>query len=343
MDFHTVIVGGGPGGLACSKMLAEAGIKVLILEAREQIGDKVCAGGITWDGLIKRVDDSLVEQSFPKQYLRTPLQSFSIKAEQPIIATVNRIRLGRQMAADAQKSGVQILTGCRVTKVDTNTLTFHEKNSGRKRTVTWQHLVGADGSTSMVRTFLGLRISDYGIGINYQVPIVRKKMEWHLDHKLFHSGYAWVFPHRETTSVGAYVDHRLMKATDLQHNLKQWAKDLDIPLNGCRPRAQKINYDYCGFHFDNIFLIGDAAGLASPLTGEGIFPAIISGEEAAKAIIDPGYESMVIRDLAKKHLLHRRMVTLSGKSRIFSFLLAELVGFGLRLRIIPFRALEMVT
>ena len=45
-NFHTVIVGGGPGGLACATLLARQGKEVLVLERNSAIGPKVCAGGI---------------------------------------------------------------------------------------------------------------------------------------------------------------------------------------------------------------------------------------------------------------------------------------------------------
>jgi geranylgeranyl reductase len=50
-SMHTdiLIVGAGPGGLTCGRLLAEQGREVVILERNNVIGAKVCAGGITWD------------------------------------------------------------------------------------------------------------------------------------------------------------------------------------------------------------------------------------------------------------------------------------------------------
>ncbi len=106
-------------------------------------------------------------------------------------------------------------------------------------------------------------------------------MEWHLDSGLFASGYAWVFPHQDSVSVGAYVDGRVMKAKQLQDNLIKWSAKSGYPLSGHKSEAEYINFDFRGYRFNNIFLVGDAAGLASGLTGEGIYPAIVSGEAVA--------------------------------------------------------------
>ena len=94
MHFHTVIVGAGPGGLACARILGEHGIQTPVIERHETIGAKVCAGGITWGGLISRVPQDLAEKSFPVQHIITRLQKVRIEEPTPIIATVNRIKLG---------------------------------------------------------------------------------------------------------------------------------------------------------------------------------------------------------------------------------------------------------
>ena len=67
MHVHTLIVGAGPGGLACATVLAGNGKDVLVTERKKRIGPKVCAGGITWSGLISRVPANLAEKSFPLQ------------------------------------------------------------------------------------------------------------------------------------------------------------------------------------------------------------------------------------------------------------------------------------
>ncbi len=96
-----LIVGGGPGGLACAADLAAGGVRVLLAERKAKIGAKVCAGGITWNGLIRLVPEALIEAAFPEQHIVTGRQRAVVAEANPIVATVNRERLGQWMAQRA--------------------------------------------------------------------------------------------------------------------------------------------------------------------------------------------------------------------------------------------------
>ena len=75
-----------------------------------------------------------------------------------------------------------------------------------------------------------------------------------------------------------------------------------------RFEAHPINCDYRGFNFGNIFLIGDAAGLVSGFTGEGIYQALISGDVVARKIIDKNYSSKKIYDILWERRVHHFML-----------------------------------
>jgi geranylgeranyl reductase len=188
---------------------------------------------------------------------------------------------------------------------------------------------------------LGINTDEVGIGINYFMPGEFQSMEWHLDDELFANGYSWVFPHRCSASVGAYCDRKLMSPALLKKNLHLWAAKRGIKLGRCKATAALVNWDYRGWRFGNVFLAGDAAGLASPLTGEGIYPAIVSGEEIARTILEPGFESAAMARLLHRHRLHRRMVAMTDRNRLARRLVTEGLVLGLRAGIIPFTALEM--
>jgi len=220
-------------------------------------------------------------------------------------------------------------------------VTYVNKITQKAYTVQYSHLVGADGSSSVVRRYLAIPAVDMGIGINYQIKGTYPDMEWHLNSKLFKSGYAWIFPHADTLSIGAYADARVLSAKKLQHALHTWAGRAGFPLRNHKLRAEFINFDFRGYTFGNSYLVGDAAGLASALTGEGIYPAIISGETVAGIICNPGCNTDAIDRLIRNHAKHKKMVSLMGNSRIAATVLSELVALGLKTRLLKFRSMEM--
>mgnify|MGYP003935603689 CR=1 FL=1 len=176
-----------------------------------------------------------------------------------------------------------------------------------------------------------------GFGVTWQVPGRYPHMEWHLNTRLFGNGYGWIFPHRQSVSVGSYCPGRGMPPARFKQQSTGWAKNRGFDLQQAPGRAGLINYDYRGWQFDNIWLVGDAAGFASGLTGEGINPAILSGQAAARKIIDPGYPADEIRLLLKKKNRHERVAALSSGSGALCTLLMEMLVVMLRMRLVDFQ------
>ncbi len=341
MHYDAVIVGAGPGGLACGARLAANGLKTLIIERKPTIGQKSCAGGITWGGLIGQTPAELIERSFSHQTVKSRFQNICVVEKKPIIATVNREKFGEHLAAISQKYGAQIRTSVSVDKLSGTSIQLKNRLTKELSTVTYSFLIGADGSTSKVRKYLGIPAKNIGIGINYQLAGNYEKMEWHLDSRFFGNGYGWIFPHRNTISIGAYTPQPESTARELKNQLVRWAEPLGFRLEDKRCTAGLINYDYRGHVFGNVFLVGDAAGLASALTGEGIYPAILSGEAVAEMIVANSKTSATMTKLIEKQQRFAKMVNITGKNDFISTVLAEIGVFGLRLKLINFNMLEM--
>lgn len=340
MKFDVVIVGAGPAGLACAAITAAQGASTLVLERKPVIGRKVCAGGITWNGLMDRFDN-ICQKEFSRQRIITRYQNTTIEEPTPIIATVNRIELGQVMAEKARIAGAVIQSFCRVNQVAGDFVTYKNLKNGQITKVNFLNLVGADGSISTIRKHLKLPVHSYGVGINYQLPVDYSEMEWHLDSHLFGSGYAWIFPHKGSTSVGVYGSPKEIRPIELKKNLYKWAESVGFTLEGQKAEAEIINFDYQGYEFDNIYLAGDAAGLASGLTGEGIYPAIVCGEEIGRKILTKGYPSTPLQKLIQNHERHSRAVKLAGTSKYLATVLGELTSFCLKKNIIHFSTAEM--
>lgn len=332
-----IIIGAGPGGLRCATVLASHGLTVLVLERKETIGTKICAGGIPYHALRElNIPTELHEANFSDQLVITPWQQARLRFAEPIITTVNRERLGAWQAAEARLAGVTIRKNTTALSINNY---FINTTSGR---VTFRRaLVGADGSASMVRRHLRIGTSQIGAGINYQIPGQWPDMEWHLDKMRFASGYAWIFPHRDTTSIGAYADRNDLSAATLNNRLLAWAKDHDINLNGLQAQAATINFDYRGWNFNPIFLVGDAAGLASGFTGEGIYPAILSGETVAQAIVNPKRQPARLNQLLARQQTHNRLQKFYTGNKVVCQISLEMLVLALRMKLIGFDVLEM--
>jgi flavin-dependent dehydrogenase len=335
MHYHTIIIGGGPGGLTCAATLARKGVRVLLLERNHSIGTKVCAGGITWSGLARNIPERLIEKHFPRQYIHSARQRVRLSSPHPIISTINREKMGQWMAEEATIAGADIQTNIHV-----HAITDHEVITDSTH-FSYDFLVGADGSNSLVRRHLNLPTESIGIGFQYHIPGNYPKMIWHLDQKLFNTGYAWIFPHKDKASVGAYSCRKDLTPRALRENLHHWMEKCGIKRQGAKPEAATINFDYRGYDFGNRFLVGDAAGLASGLTGEGIYPAVLSGDTVAQRILNPTFDDSKLSCLIKKQKSHSRLLHLTGSNKIICKIILESLVAALRLRLVNFDLLEM--
>jgi len=335
-NFHTVIIGAGPAGLQCAATLAAQGCKVIVLERQKVIGPKICAGGIPHHALHDlRLPAELIEKVFHTQHIYTPWQRAVLKEKEPVIATVDRKNLGQWMLQQAREKGAIVLNNAPVIKVDKASVYLKD------RKIAYQYLVGADGSSSLVRRYLNIATTKQGAGINYQIPVKMANMEWHLNPRAFNSGYAWVFPHGQTTSVGIYAERRDVPPQQLFGRFCLWAKENKISLNDAKLGAALINFDYQGWNFGNTFLAGDAAGIASGFTGEGIYPAIVSGRTIAKSIITPGHDPRRLKRLIKKQQQHNRLQKFFTGNKVICQITLEMLVLAVRSGLIKFDLLEI--
>ncbi|MEW6777292.1 MAG: FAD-dependent monooxygenase, partial [Bdellovibrionota bacterium] len=173
------------------------------------------------------------------------------------------------------------------------------ERNGEKITVRPKFLLAADGEHSQIRkTLTGKQRPADWLALRGYVEGVRglsTDMEFHFTPYL-KPGYAWVFPEggERKANVGVYVHQKtLAKGPSIRQLYDQFLKDFSAagrPLEGASPCGPAQGYPICPYHpgrrlhFGNCLLLGDAAGLADPLTGEGIFPALYSGLAAAEAV-----------------------------------------------------------
>jgi len=302
--FDVIIIGAGPAGLACARALAGSSLRVLIVEKNETIGPKICAGAITR----MSADFGIPEDEariFHSQSVRIDERpAFPIVLTHPL-KMVERSALARHHLKGVEKApNIEWITATRLRGVDGDAI------STDKGEFKFRHLVAADGSQSMVRRYLGLP-SKFGIGLYYDVPQLSDEVQFQFKTGIIRSGYFWVFPHLRHTSIGVCFNPDTFTAGLAKISLQQFLRERGFQRDSAPLKGGLINHLYCGFHVGNFFLAGDAAGLASRPSGEGISFALVSGREIGRKILDSTYDMREFRGILS---LKRRQ---EGYSRFF--------------------------
>ena len=199
---------------------------------------------------------------------------------------------------------MKYLTNTLITKIDENKISTSDNEE-----YYFKHLVGADGANSIVRKHLGLK-SGHNIGLYFDIPVVTNDFIMHFYPKQLKAGYVWVFPHQHYTNIGVCFNPKAVKAKVAKEILETYLSNNGYRVSEAVMQRSSINYVYRGCIFRNMYLVGDAAGLALKGTGEGISLAIISGKEIAKKIVNPDYKTHELKKFLRIKRKHERLLVL---------------------------------
>ena len=289
--YDVIVVGAGPAGATLSRHLAASGIKVLVLDRAVFPRHKCCGGGLTVRAASLLGDEcaAIVENSISSAVLAFGgSHSAHGEYDRTVMYTLSREKFDNFLVQKAEESGATILQNAAangLTTSDTRVEVFTDSGTFQSKFV-----VGADGAGSVVAGSLFPDARSRVVAIETEVGVSESDLaKWQkrvkVDFGCVSEGYGWLFPKADHLSIG--VASLKVKAADLKRSYWQFVRSLDLDRcdirrwsGGIIPICNSMPVVTEG----RVALIGDAAGLADPLTGEGIYNAILSARLAASAI-----------------------------------------------------------
>jgi geranylgeranyl reductase family protein len=309
--FDVAIIGSGPAGASAAIKLAENGISTVIIEKETLPRYKTCGGGFAYRGRRKMPFDvsDVVEKEFFRLdafFKNAGKHVFSERTE-PIISMVMRDDFDKFLVDKAKEKGITLLEDHKLKNI-----TFEENIvlHTTQGDVNAKFVIAADGVLSATAKLTGWEETRLLIpALEYEVEVHKEDFERlsksvRLDFDAIPKGYGWSFPKKNHLSIGLVsfkkikVDFKqlyrayLTDTLGIKEVISEQMYGFQIPVS---PRTD-------GFVKKNVFLVGDAAGFADPLSAEGISNAIFSGVMAAEALIEGGLDSKLSAEIYNEKL-----------------------------------------
>jgi len=294
MMHDVVIVGAGPAGSWTARTLARLGARVALVDGSHP-REKPCGGGVTGRALAL-VGDAIDARALPRCEIRAARfvdssrdRSVRVPLASGDLSVASRTDFDSALFAAAAAAGA---TPIRSRVMDLSLAGDGLTVTTRDGVIRAKTIVGADGANSLVRRRLAQPFdrSDISIATGYFIHGVTSD-EILIELLADPPGYIWSFPRPTHLAVGICAQADAGIGVDaLRARTLEWIRAMQLDRGTLEPYSWPIpslsarSFASLPASGPGWYLVGDAAGLVDPITREGIYFALLSGEAAAQAI-----------------------------------------------------------
>ncbi|PIE32125.1 geranylgeranyl reductase [candidate division KSB3 bacterium] len=329
--YDTIIVGAGPAGSSAAYLLAKAGMRVLLIDKSAFPRHKLCGGLLS--GRSEKIFYQVFHQANLKPGLDYTTKGMRLYYQQRFLNDLQDERIfhlttrelfDTYLAELAAQQGLTFLQRAPVREVDAASNTVILQNG---RSYQADFIIGADGVLSRVAQRLNptaIKTQRFMLGLEAELP--RKHLQEDVTTPeiyfgLVKWGYGWVFPKSETITVGLGGVWR--KNPHIKPQFQSFLKQRfhvgsNLPIRGHFLPYHRYRHA-SGQH--SILLVGDAAGLVEPITGEGISFAMQSGQFAAQAILEAAGKGSPSTTYAIYRKKYRHFIRMFDTAHLMSYFL----------------------
>src|SRR5687767_1059884 len=299
-NYDVTIIGAGLAGLQCARLLARKGLRVLLVDRKNALDQKIHTTGI----FVRR---TLVDFDIPDDCLGPPIKHVSLYSpahrSMEFVSQHDEFRIGRmgqlyqRYLQQCLLAGVDWLpqTSYLSHQTDNGKLTLRLNSGLSTRSITTRYLIGADGARSRVARDLKLELNNewiVGVESVFDGAVLDgpPRLLCFLDPKLAPGYIAWIAHDGEETHLGVGGYPSLFDPIPALQDFRSRVAGI-IDLRNAKQIETRAGFIPVGGVLKNIanstgLLIGDAAGAVSPLTAGGLDPCMRLSTFAARVVTE---------------------------------------------------------
>ena len=299
-----IVVGGGPAGLSCAEGVASRGHSVVVLEQNKEIGNPIRTSGGSFVSEMVALDvPPHLYHTVKRCRLISPNEQAVFDYDSPAFCVLDVRRLYQYLAEKTIRAGGHIRLTAKATDILSEGgqvvgVAVSDTVLGTK-SLKAKVVVDATGYHALLAKRAGVHsgFKRFGVGAEFDMfapNIDESETVLIVGNQIAPSGYGWIFPYgnnRVRVGVGVIHGDTSVHPNVFLPRLIEYAASIDVDLSG----AQPVEYHYglipsdglsANMVGDGILAVGDSAGQASTLVGEGIRWAMSAGRLAGQVLDD---------------------------------------------------------